>query len=140
MIWLILFLSLILRIVSLNQSLWLDEAINVMAARSYSFLGILTEYAKADFHPPLYFIIIWIWTKLFGFSEVSARLPSVIFGLLTIWLVFLIGRKLYSKTLGILAALLLALNPLHIYYSQEARMYSMAAFAVVLNLLFFIFY
>lgn len=138
MIWGILSLGLILRLISLNQSLWLDEAINVMAAKSYSFLGILTEYAKADFHPPLYFAIIWIWTKLFGFSEIIVRLPSVIFGLLTIWLVYLTGRKVYSKKLGILAAFLLALNPLHIYYSQEARMYSLATLAVGLNFLLFI--
>lgn len=129
----ILFLSLILRLISLNQSLWLDEAINILAAKNYSLLGMITQYAQADFHPPGFFMIIWIWGKIFGYSEVVMRIPSVIFGVLTVYAVYLLGNKLYSKTLGLLSALLLAVNPLHVFYSQEARMYSLAALAVVLN-------
>lgn len=138
MIWFILALGFFLRIISLNQSLWLDEAINVLAAKNYSLLNMLTVYAQADFHPPGYFIILWLWTKVFGYSEIVVRLPSVIFGLLTIWFVFLIGQKIYSKSLGLIAALILAVNPLHIYYSQEARMYALAALAVSLNTWFFL--
>lgn len=133
MIWVILSIGFTLRLISLNQSLWLDEAINVMAAKSFSFFGMVTQYAVADFHPPGHFIIIWIWGRLFGFSEVSMRLPSVIFGVLAIYFTFLIGKKLVSKNVGLLAALLLSINPLHIYYSQEARMYSLAALAVAVN-------
>ncbi len=134
----IVFIASILRIINLNQSLWLDEAINVLATKNYSLLGMITEYAKADFHPPGYFIIIWIWTKIFGTGEIAVRIPSLIFGVLTIYVVYLIGKKLYSKTLGFLSAFLLAINPLHIYYSQEARMYSLATLAVSLNVLLFI--
>lgn len=133
MIWLIVLLALTLRLFSINQSLWLDEAINVLATQNYSLLGMITEYAKGDFHPPGFFIILWIWSKLFGISEVVVRIPSIIFGVLTIYLVYLIGRKLHSKTLGLIAAFLLAINPLHIYYSQEARMYALAALAVSIN-------
>ena len=138
MIFVILLLAIILRLISLDQSLWLDEAINVLAAKNYSFLGMITEYAKGDFHPPGHFIILWIWTKIFGYSEIAVRMPSVIFGLLTICTVYLIGQKLHSKTSGLIAALFLAINPLHIYYSQEARMYAFAALAVCLNMLTFI--
>lgn len=138
MIWLILAVGLILRLVSLDQSLWLDEAINVLAAKSNSFWQILTEYPKFDFHPPGYFLILWGWIRIFGYSEVAVRMPSVIFGVATVWIVFLIGKKLISENLGVLAALILATSPLHIYYSQEARMYSFAAFAVTLNFFLFI--
>lgn len=138
MIWIILGLGLVLRLISLNQSLWLDEAINIVAAQKFSLWGMVTQYSIADFHPPGYFVILWVWGRLFGLSELSARLPSVIFGVLTILLLYLIGKKLVSKQLGLLSAVLLAMNPLHIYYSQEARMYSLAAFAVSLNMLFFI--
>lgn len=138
MIFPIIVLGLILRIISLDQSLWLDEAINVLATQKFSFLGVITEYAKADFHPPLFFIILWIWTKLFGIGEQIVRIPSVIFGVMTIYIVFLLGQKLYTKTLGLISALLLAINPLHIYYSQEARMYALATLAVVLNFLLLI--
>lgn len=138
MIWFILAIGLILRLISLNQSLWLDEAINVLATQHYSFLGMLTEYAKGDFHPPLYFAILWVWTNIFGIGEIAVRIPSIIFGLFTIYVVYLIGQKLHSKKLGLLAALLLAINPLHIYYSQEARMYSLAALVVSINVFLFI--
>lgn len=138
MLYLIIILGFILRIISLDQSLWLDEAINVLATQKFSFLGMVTEYAKADFHPPLFFAILWIWTKIFGIGEVFVRIPSVIFGTLTIYLVYLLGQKIHSKTLGLISALLLAINPLHIYYSQEARMYALATLAVVLNFLLLI--
>lgn len=134
MIWLILLLGLVLRLISLNQSLWLDEAINTLAVKHYSFINLITQYARADFHPPGWFIILWSWTKLFGYSEVAVRMPSVIFGVLTIWIMYLIGKKFASKELGLIAALLLAINPLHIYYSQEARMYAMATLAVAINI------
>lgn len=137
-IWLIILIGLTLRLISLNQSLWLDEAINVLATQNYDFFGMVGEYALADFHPPGYFIIIWLWVKLFGTGEVFVRIPSVIFGLLTIYVIFLIGQKLHSKTLGVLCALFLAVNPLHIYYSQEARMYALATMAVSVNIFLFI--
>lgn len=130
----ILFFSLILRIISLNQSFWLDEAINVLAAKSYSFVDLVTQYSKADFHPPGWFIILWVWGRAFGFSEIAVRIPSVIFGVLTIWLVYLISKKLISREVGIISAILLAINPLHIYYSQEARMYSLATLVVSINI------
>lgn len=135
MIWLILLLGLVLRIISLNQSLWLDEAINTLAVKNYSLVDLITQYARADFHPPGWFIILWFWTKIFGYSEIAVRIPSVIFGLLTIWIVYSIGKKLISKELGIIAALLLSINPLHVYYSQEARMYALATLAVSVNIL-----
>lgn len=138
MIWIILILGLILRSFSLNQSLWLDEAINTLAVKSYSLVDLVTQYARADFHPPGWFIILWFWGKLFGYSEIAVRLPSVIFGVITIYITYLIGKKLVSKKLGIIAALLISINPLHIYYSQEARMYSLATLAVSINILLLI--
>lgn len=135
MIWLIILAGLILRLISLNQSLWLDEAISTLAVKNYFLRDLVAQYAKADFHPPGWFIILWFWTKIFGYSEIAVRIPSVIFGILSIWILYLLGKKLLSEKLGIAAALLLAVNPLHIYYSQEARMYGMATLAVLINFL-----
>lgn len=133
MILVILIWAFLLRLISLNQSLWLDEGISTLAAQQNTLWDYLTMYALADFHPPGYFFIIWIWTHLFGFSETSVRLPSVIFGVLTVYLVYLIGKKINSEKLGLIAALILSANPLHIYYSQEARMYSLAALVVAFS-------
>lgn len=137
MIYLILLLALALRLINLNQSLWWDEVINVTAAFNSGFLSYVGGYTLVDFHPPGYFALLWVWIKLFGTSEVIVRLPSVLFALGTVWLTYLIGTKLVSKKVGIVASLLLALAPLHIYYSQEARMYSFASFATALSMYFF---
>jgi mannosyltransferase len=136
MIWIILILAFGLRLISINQSLWLDEAANVVGSTQYSFWLFLTKYTLGDFHPPVYFAILWIWDHIFGISELSVRLPSVIFAVATVYLVFLIGKKIWNHNVGLLAALLLAISPLQLYYSQEARMYSFAAFAVALSFYF----
>lgn len=134
----ILVLSLTVRLINLNQSLWLDEAINVIYARSNDFWWFITKYPIGDFHPAGWFFVLWIWGHLFGWSEISIRIPSVIFGVATVYFTYLIGKEIFSKKAGLTAALMLAVAPLHIYYSQEARMYSLSAFAVTLSIYSFI--
>lgn len=136
MIWIILLVALFLRLVNLNQSLWLDEAINVVYAQSSNFWWFVTKYPIGDFHPPGWFAILWIWGHIFGFSEISVRLPSVILGVATVGFTFLLGRELFNKRVGILAAFFLAIAPLHIYYSQEARMYVLAVLSAILSFYF----
>ncbi|OGM23373.1 hypothetical protein A2691_04740 [Candidatus Woesebacteria bacterium RIFCSPHIGHO2_01_FULL_39_23] len=124
---LVLALSLCLRLVVIDQSLWLDEAIGAIAARDFSYSKILREFMLSDNHPPLYYLFLKTWASLFGFSEVSLRMPSVLFGVGTIYLVYKISKSLKIENWK-LVIIMLATSPLHIYYSQEARMYSMAAF------------
>jgi 4-amino-4-deoxy-L-arabinose transferase-like glycosyltransferase len=83
-----------------------------------------------DFHPPLYYIILKLWTTVFGFSEVSLRIPSVIFAALTIYLIY--------KMFGKMAALFCATGPLFFYYAFEARMYMLAALLVTFSIYLFI--
>lgn len=131
----IVFLGLILRLISLNQSFWLDEAITAKVAH-FSSEQIL-DFLKGDFNPPLYYFIVSQWQNLFGVSEISLRIPSVIFALLTILLTFKIGQ-IYLHNQAKLAALLLAISPLHIYYSQEARAYALTGFLFTLSILLFL--
>lgn len=132
MIYLILAFGFLLRLINLNQSLWFDEGINVFYARELPLWDYLTVYMLGDFHPPLWFFLLWISGHLLSFSEVFVRLPAVILGVLTIFVTYLIGRE-HSKKAGFLAALLLAIAPLHIYYSQEARPYALSVFSVTLS-------
>ena len=127
---LILILGLLLRLVVINQSLWLDEAIGALVVRDYSYTQIITEFPKSDNHPPLYYAVLKGWTDIFGYSETSLRFPSIIFGLGSIGMVYLIAERIDrdKRKFAVLAAMLLATSPFHIYYSQEARMYMMAAF------------
>lgn len=138
MILLVLLLAFIIRIINLNQSLWWDEANNIIAAQTSSLTSFITQYTIADFHPPGYFTLLWVWGHIFGFSEISARMPSVILGVLTVYLTYLVGKELSSKRAALVAALFISLGPLHIYYSQEARMYSLAAFSVACSMYFLI--
>lgn len=72
------------------------------------------------------------WTGIFGVSEVALRSLSVVVGVVTVYVTYLIGKQVYNKQAGLLAALFLATSGLHIYYSQEARMYAMSALLVAL--------
>lgn len=130
MIFLIILAGLILRLINLNQSLWLDEAITALAVKNNSFTELITKFSPGDFHPPFYYLLLKFWTMFFGYSEVALRLPSVIFGVLTIYFIYKIGGKK--------AAILMAVNPLAIYYSQETRMYSLAMMLITMAVLFFI--
>lgn len=138
MIFFIVFISFVLRLISINQSFWLDEGINVVFAKSLSYKNLILNYPLGDFHPPLFHIILKLFLQIFTATELSARMPSVIFGALTVYVIYLIGKKLYDIKTGLIAATLLATAPLHIYYSQEARMYVMAAFFTSLSVYFFI--
>ncbi len=122
MIIIILLLGFILRLINLNQSLWLDEAITALAVKNNSYWDLITKFSLGDFHPPLYYVIEKFWTSIFGYSEISLRMPSVLFSVATCYLIYKIGK---SK-----AALFWAINPLAIYYAQEARMYSLVALAI----------
>jgi len=130
---LVLILGLILRFINLNQSFWLDEGAQaLMSSKSLLFQWF---GRGADFHPPFFYLLIHFWMKL-AKSEWFLRLPSVIFGVLTIYLVFRVGEKLFDKKIGLLSALFLAVSPYHIYYSQELRMYSLMAFLGILSTYF----
>lgn len=136
----ILFLALILRLIMINQSLWLDEAIGAIAARDYSFSQILSNFIKIDNHPPFYYLLLRFVSLIFGYSELALRLPSIVFGVLTILVIYKIDNALNQKSVrvGYLLALLLATSQIHIYYSQEVRMYSLAIFLVSLSAYLFI--
>jgi hypothetical protein len=136
---LILVLALALRIVVLNQSLWLDEAIGALVVKNQTLWQIIREFHKHDNHPPLYYLLLKLWSDIFGYSEVALRSLSVAFGAATVYFVYKIaGLFKASKYFGLLSALLLATSPLHIYYSQEARMYALAALLASCTVYFFL--
>lgn len=136
MIIIILGLGLILRLISLNQSLWIDEATSALTTKM-SLLDFFNKFSPGDFHPPLYYLTLRIWSLFFGISEIAIRSLSILFGIGTIYIVYLIGKSILNKNAGLITALLLATSGLHVYYSQEARMYSMSTFLVVFSIYLF---
>ncbi|GIW64606.1 MAG: hypothetical protein KatS3mg092_0539 [Patescibacteria group bacterium] len=137
-IFLIFIFAFLIRLMSLNQSLWLDEAIVARVVSQYNFFEIISKFSPFDFHPPLYYLFMKLWTSFFGFSEISLRMPSVIFSLMTAIVIYKIGKILKDKKLGFWSAILFLFNPLIVYYSQEARMYMMTTFFITTSFYYFL--
>lgn len=121
------FLGLILRLARLDfQPLWWDEGYSAWFA-THS-LAQMVRLTAEDIHPPLYYALLHAWTLLAGAGPVSLRLMSVAIGVAAIPLMYVAAaRILGSKRIGLLAAFLLAINSLQVYYSQEVRMYELVA-------------
>lgn len=141
----VLVIAFILRIISLNQSFWLDEAIGLLVAKNQSFFQILTQFPKADNHPPIYYLTLKAWTDTFGYSEIAVRMLSIIAGTLTVFFVYKICELYTAKkenknllSFPFIASLLIAFSPLHIYYSQEARMYIFTGLFSSMSIYFFL--
>jgi 4-amino-4-deoxy-L-arabinose transferase-like glycosyltransferase len=106
------------------RGLWVDEAISVSEARM-SFGAMIHQLATADVHPPLYFTILWASGRLIGFGDVAVRVPSIVFGVLLIPLVYLLGKEAYDRRTGAVGAVIVSVAPYAVWYSQEARMYAL---------------
>lgn len=122
-------------LVYLVQSLWRDEAFSVLIAKS-SPLEII-RITAADFNPPLYYLLLHSWMRLFGDSEISIRLLSLLFFVLFLGVFYFFARRLLSKHSAYLALAIAAVNPMLIYYGLEARMYSLYYLLVLCSMFFF---
>ncbi|MEP3046294.1 MAG: glycosyltransferase family 39 protein [Roseibium sp.] len=131
---LVLGIAAFLRLRNLDRtSLWYDEAVSWRQS-SGSMAELLSSVA-ADNYPPLHNILLWLSLPVLGDSEIALRLPSAILGILAVWLLYLIGKELAGRNVGLLAAALLTISPFHIWYSTEARMYALLTATGLLMLL-----
>ncbi len=121
----------IVRFIGISRaSIWHDEGYTMMLAPQ-SPVQILLRTGR-DVHPPLYYLCLHYWMKLFGSSELAARGMSAVLMLGTIIVGFMLAKRLFGHQVARLAAVFLALGPFLVRYGQEARMYGMAAFLAVL--------
>jgi len=118
------------------NSLWLDEAATLNFAK-LSIIGIWNLTSGGEYNPPLFH---WVehFMLFFGTTEIILRFIPALLGILTIPLFYLIGKETLDRNAGILAAALLTFSPFHLFYSQEARAYSMVLFFMSLALLFYL--
>ena len=107
------------------QSLWNDEGTSVAVAQRD--LVTIAGDAASDIHPPLYYWLLCIWVRLFGVEEAAVRSLSALLGVILVVLTWGLGQRLVGRWVGLAAALLAAINPFQVYYSQEARMYMLLA-------------
>ncbi|MDQ7843713.1 MAG: glycosyltransferase family 39 protein [Armatimonadota bacterium] len=114
-----------------RKTLWYDEAFSWwMAGRTAADIWRLSRLI--DFHPPLYYGLLHLWTGWFGDHEAILRLPSAAISIAALPLVYALGRRLAGDTAALLATALIATSPFHLYFGQEARMYALFAFACLL--------
>ena len=118
------------------QSYWYDEAVTVGLVRM-DLHGMLSEIARNESTPPLYYLVAWLWAKVFGTSEVGLRSLSALIGTASIPVFYAAAKELVSRQVGLAVAALAAVNPLLVWYSQEARAYALFAFLGGLSLLYF---
>lgn len=116
-------------------SFWFDEMASITIAR-FNFPKIL-EYFVIENNPPLSFIYLHFWIKLFGEKENIVRISSLIPSIVAIPATYLIGKEIFSKKTGLIAALLMSLSFFQIYYSAEARMYPLFQFLALCSIYFF---
>ncbi len=113
-----------LRFGTLNvQSIWLDESATLVLVHR-GFAGMLSNLSASESAPPLYYVLVWAWTKVFGAGPLGFRSFSALVGTVTIPVLYLAGRQV-SRRVGVWAAALATVNPAMYYYSQEARAYAL---------------
>ncbi len=116
------------------RGIWLDEAISIHQAR-LSLHDLFATLYNGDRQPPLHDLVLWLSIRIFGHGEFAVRLPSLIAGTFVIPVLYELGRELYDRRTGVVAAAFATVSPLLIWYSQEVRMYEFVALFGLLALL-----
>ena len=121
------------------QSFWYDEAFTPVHVLHASLGATLRSVVHTENTPPLWYVLIWAWSRVFGTGAVALRLPSAVFGLATVPVAWAIGRELTGRrATAIAAAAFVAVNPLFVWYSQEARAYGLFVLMSALAMLCFL--
>lgn len=134
----IVLLGVLVRFTTLGeQSFWYDEA-TTRGIVAHGLGHVLATVPKTESTPFLYYVLVWLWSRVFGLGEAGLRSFSALCSTLTIPVVWMIGRRLVSERVGLIAALLTAVNPFLFWYAQEARSYSLLLLLSALSLLFLV--
>ena len=130
-------LAVVVRAIGVDGGLWLDEIIALLKAYREPLLSQVTVF-QGDFHHPLYSVLSHVSLVLFGYSAWAIRLPALLFGSATVPLAYLLGREVMGERDGWSTAGLLTVLTPHVWFSQNARGYSMLAFWSTLATLYLI--
>jgi hypothetical protein len=132
-------LAAVLRLSTLDlQSFWYDEAYTPVHVLHASLASTMRAMVHSENSPPLWYLIEWVDYRLLGSGELALRLPSALAGIATVPVAWAIGRELGGRPAAIATAALVAVNPLFVWYSQEARAYGLFVLTAALALLFFL--
>lgn len=118
------------------QSYHHDEVVTASRVLRVGFVHAMDAVGFSESAPPLYYVFAWLWTQIAGTGPWGLRALSALAGVATIPVAYLIGCELRGRRTGFLAAALVAVNPMLIWYSQEARAYALLVFFCALSLLY----
>jgi mannosyltransferase len=108
------------------QSLWYDEAFTPVHVLHGGLGATLSAVTHTENTPPLWYVLIWAWSRIFGTGAIALRFPSALAGVATVGVGWAIGRELTGRrSTAIATAAFIAVNPLFVWYSQEARAYGL---------------
>ena len=113
-------------------SMWSDELWSMLSVHPDNSMYDNLNLQRRD-QPPLYFIILKMWVILFGYNDFSARILSVILGSISVFVIGYINRNVFNKQIALLSAFITAFSYTHIYYSLEARFYSLLFLLVTIS-------
>lgn len=99
---------------------------------------MLGRIGPVELTPPVFFVVSWLWAAVFGDSEAGIRSLSAVCGVATVPVLYLAARDLLNRRAGLIVAWLAAVNPLLVWYSQEARSYSLMILITAISFLFFV--
>jgi mannosyltransferase len=129
----------VLRLATLDlQSFWYDEAFTPVHVLHSGLGATLRAVVHHENTPPLWYLIAWADARLFGEGALALRLPSAIAGVLTVPVVWATAQQLAGRRAALFAAAIVAVNPLFVWYSQEARAYGLFVLTAALALLCFV--
>jgi mannosyltransferase len=130
-------LAALLRFATLGvQSYHHDEAITAGRVLGSDFLRAMDVVGFSESAPPLYYVLAWLWTQATGTGEFGLRSLSALAGVATVPVAYLIGLELRGRRAGLMAAALVAVSPLMLWYSQEARAYALVVLLCGISLLY----
>ncbi|MDD5255651.1 MAG: glycosyltransferase family 39 protein, partial [Candidatus Omnitrophica bacterium] len=113
-----------------SNSLWFDETVSVSMTKVMRDIPCIPQ-------PPLYIFLLYHWSRVAGENEFALRFLSLVFGVLSIPAIYVLGKLLFDSRTGLASAFLLAISPLHVWYAQEVREYSLLPFLVMACAYFF---
>ena len=132
-------LAAVLRLSTLDlQSFWYDEAFTPVHVLHPSLWATLRSVVHTENSPPLWYLLAWADSRVLGTGEIALRLPSALAGIATVPVAWAIGRELASRRAAIVCAALVAVNPLFVWYSQEARVYGLFVLTAAVAMLCFL--
>lgn len=137
LIFVIITIAIIFRLIAIFKygDFWDDEMFNFIYSQKQWPEGL--KWWLWETNPPLHLLILKLWYFLVPATEFWSRLPSLFFGVVSVWVIYIFGEKAFNRHIGLISAGLLAIHPYHIFWSSTARIYSALMLLALLSTYFF---